>query len=452
VGVFSPAPVRDRIAGPAVRHWGFARSLRADCHVKLLVPNADHPPGRGFEVVSHGNDRATVKRLVEDCQVVVVQGMVLAMFPEVADSDACIAVDLYDPFTLEALNVHASKPMPYRISANARDVDALLIQLLRGDFFVCGHERQRDFWLGMLSATKRLGPENADLDPTFRKLLDVVPFGLTEMSPNDGAPALKGVHPRIGPDDAVILWLGGIWDWFDPLTPIRAMAVLRQSTPKAKLVFLGCASPDPATPRMRMHRSAIRLAREMNLLDESVFFIDWVPYDHLPSYLLEANLGTYAHLGHLETHYSIRTRIFDYIAARLPMVLSAGDVMGDRVRESGVARTFPIGDHKAMAKELEGALWDEGLKRRLSPLFDPLIEEFSWSNSARALLDYCRAPWRAPDSVSQYRQATDATPPPRVGVPSWQLPLEAARYIQRNGLKGFGRAVADSMRYRGWIR
>ena len=34
--------------------------------------------------------------------------------------------------------------------------------LQSGDFFICGNERQRDFWLGMLAANGRLTPHTSE--------------------------------------------------------------------------------------------------------------------------------------------------------------------------------------------------------------------------------------------------------------------------------------------------
>jgi len=54
-------------------------------------------------------------------------------------------------------------------------------------------------------------------------------------------PVLKGVHPGIGDDDQVILWGGGVWEWFDPLTAIRAMPRVVVSCPRARLFFISAA-------------------------------------------------------------------------------------------------------------------------------------------------------------------------------------------------------------------
>ena len=50
----------------------------------------------------------------------------------------------------------------------------------------------------------------------------------------------------------MILWGGGIYNWFDPLTLIRAMAVLADRRPQARCCSWGGKHPNPTVPEMRM--------------------------------------------------------------------------------------------------------------------------------------------------------------------------------------------------------
>ncbi len=95
------------------------------------------------------------------------------------------------------------------------DVDVQTELLDRGDFFVCASERQRDYWMGMLSARGRVDRATYEADPTLRSLIDVLPFGCPTEPPVATEPVLRGVHPAIGTDDIVITWGGGTWEWFD---------------------------------------------------------------------------------------------------------------------------------------------------------------------------------------------------------------------------------------------
>src|SRR5581483_9867505 len=118
------------------------------------------------------------------------------------------------------------------------------------DAFVCASERQRDLWLGALLAVGRIEPDAYRRDPSFHALVSIVPFGIDPIPPAPGHPVLKGVVPGIGVNDRVAVWAGGIWNWLDPVTVIRA--VHRLGRADVRLFFLGTESPNPGVPEMTM--------------------------------------------------------------------------------------------------------------------------------------------------------------------------------------------------------
>ena len=76
----------------------------------------------------------------------------------------------------------------------------------------------------MLTALNRVNPYSYNQDPTLKRMISVVPFGLPTNKPIHTRKVLKGVVKGIENNDFVIIWGGGIYNWFDPLTLIRAMA------------------------------------------------------------------------------------------------------------------------------------------------------------------------------------------------------------------------------------
>src|SRR6202022_3609404 len=85
--------------------------------------------------------------------------------------------------------------------------------------------------------------DDYERDPSLRRVIDVVPFGLPAQAPLAGPPAIKGVWPGIEPDARVLLWGGGVWNWLDPRTAIDAAALLADVRPAIHLFFLGMARP-----------------------------------------------------------------------------------------------------------------------------------------------------------------------------------------------------------------
>src|SRR5690606_21753616 len=112
------------------------------------------------------------------------------------------------------------------------------------------------------------------------------PFGLPSEPPQHRRDVVKGVVPGIGPDDRLLLWGGGLYNWFDPHTLIRAVARLEERRGGVRLFFQGTKHPHPGVPEMEIVRTSRELAAELGMLDRAVFFNDtWVEYAERENYL-----------------------------------------------------------------------------------------------------------------------------------------------------------------------
>jgi glycosyltransferase involved in cell wall biosynthesis len=440
-----------RMAGPAIRAWELARVLGRQQPVTLAVPNKPALADEGFSVVSY--DEALLRRLVAEHNVVLVQGAVLRAYPFLRDLASYLVADLYDPYPLETLVQGAGEGQG--TERRARHFQArlatLTAQLAVADFFLCASERQRDFWLGMLLASGRLTPAAYDQDHTLRRLIDLVPFGLPETPPVHSRPVLKGIWPGIESDDRVILWGGGIHEWLDPATPVRAMALVARQEPRARLFFMGLRHPNPDVLPARATEEAIRLSKNLGLYDRHVFFNPgWVPYEERANYLLEADLGVNAHRDHLEARLAFRTRLVDYLWAGLPVVTTAGDHLGDLVETHGLGCTVPVGDAEAMAAAILELLAQPDLRERYASTFRQVAAEYTWQRVAAPLAVYCRQPWRAADRAAGVPPSLLATPGSAIPPPpSRSLVAKAAYSLRHEGPAMFWRRVRA---YLGWMR
>src|SRR5689334_6533195 len=203
-------------AGPGIRCVELAKILAEHADVSLAATQSIDLGIEGIRLIPDA--LAHPKRLrtaVSHADVIITQGLILSMFPFLRKTTKFLVVDLYDPYLLEYLL--ASHPK-YPGWGYLRQWHDLNLQLLRGDFFLCANDRQRDYWLGRLCALGRLTPEESRRDPSFKRLIDVVPFGITRTPPSHSKAVIKGVIPGIAPGDTVLLWGGGLWQWFDPFT------------------------------------------------------------------------------------------------------------------------------------------------------------------------------------------------------------------------------------------
>lgn len=436
VVVATPDTITAKMAGPAIRAWHIASLLAEEHDVELVTTSHCELTPTGFRAGAADDGR--MQELEQWCDVFILQGWIMAGRPYLLTSEKVIVVDVYDPLHLEQLEQTRDEEPQRRRDLIRGSVAVLNEQLMRGDFFLCASAKQRDFWLGQLAALGRLNARTYDEDETMERLISVVPFGISETAPVHQRPAIRGVVPGIGPGDKLVLWAGGVYNWFDPLTLIRAIDVLRARLPHVRLYFMGMSHPNPEIPQMRMAVDALALAEDLGLTGTHVFFNDgWVAYEDRQNFLLEADVGVSTHLDHVETAFSFRTRILDYLWASLPIVSTKGDAFAEWIESEDLGRTVAPGDVDGLADALFELLSDPHQAARCSANVATMAARFTWPHVLAPLVDFCRHPRRAPDLLDP---VTAQVIPSDVAAlhpatPGWRHDVRvAAQYLQDGGV------------------
>lgn len=439
--VVTGEPLLERMAGPAIRAWEIARALAPEHDVRLVSTAGAQRTSADFSV-----EYAAGTGLREPtgwADVIIFQGFLLETALWVKPSAKIIVADIYDPMHLEQLEQAKDLGPEGRQHAVEVTTHALNEQIRRADFLLCASPKQRDFWLGQLAGQGRVSPAVYDEDANLDNLLAVVPFGIEDADPVQRRHAIKGTVEGIGPHDKVILWGGGIYNWFDPLTLIRAVDRLKDRHPDVRLYFMGLKHPNPGVPRMKVAWETQELARELGLTGRHVFFNEgWVPYDERADHLLDADVGVSTHFQHVETAFSFRTRILDYLWASLPIVATDGDTFGTVIRERGLGRVVPAQDVAALEAALEEMLYDDAAAEAARAAVREVAEEYRWARVLQPLVEFCRTPRRAAD-LAVPRPDTEKRARDRRPRPSVKEDIALARdYLRAGGVKEVGRRAA----------
>jgi len=402
VTVVSHERIGARMAGPAIRSWEFTKALSARFSTTLAAPDTSVQPVEGFELLPFAFDDKSSLRALEEhlrrrADVVISSGHLAKKLPFLCELPIPWVADIYIPTPVESLAHHVTSDPALRVQAYKAAWQTTRKMARCADFFICASERQRDFWLGVLTACGRLRPQLYAADSDVRNLIDVVPFGCSASPPRE-RPVLKGRWPGIEPENKVILWGGGIWNWLDPITLIRAMPQVLERHPEAKLLFLGANHPDSArVPQMRRAREARSLSRSLEMEDKAVLWGDWVPYKERGAYLIEADLGVSLHHRGLEARLAFRTRLLDAIWAGLPMVLSPGDVLAEVFARYDLGYVVDYGAVDEVAEAI-GKLLDEPNPRATRrEAFAELRKVFRWGRVVDPLVRFCEAPRKGMD-------------------------------------------------------
>jgi SAM-dependent methyltransferase/glycosyltransferase involved in cell wall biosynthesis len=397
--VISQDIIGPRMAGPGIRYYSLARVLSQEFDVTLAMPC---PPDPALEnpflhLVHYQLDSwQTIYTLIQEADVLLTSDHLIALHTDFYNLDIPIIIDGYDPHMAEWLEAVSFTPdemytnwQPY--------AKHLLHQYLTGDFFIVASERQRNWWLGLLENAGRINPWTYTQDPSLRRLLDVVPFGLPENPPLHTRQVIRGVWPGINPQDKIILWGGGLWMWLDPLTAIRAIAKVWKTRQDVRLVFPGTRRPMPGPVQPPTHYEDARYeAERLGLLQKAVFFSEWIDYADWPNVLLESDLALTLHYEEtLEAHLAFRARILDCIWAGLPVIATGGDVTGELIQQYQLGDIVRTQDANGLAQKILKIL---EIPRQVYQQRATLARaQMTWEKAAEPLVQFCRNPQRAPD-------------------------------------------------------
>jgi glycosyltransferase involved in cell wall biosynthesis len=398
--ILSRTPIGRRMSSPGIRYVNLTRVLRAalpDATVTLASPPvAPEEALPDLDVVTY---RARdLLPLVRRHDVVISMSFPL---PLVLASPflrrTLLVLDFFSQFYVEWMETGRDlyRGLHRRLWTRASQAYANL-QLRVADYVLCANERQRDGYVGVLGSLGRLTPRVYDEDPTLRRLIDVAPHGVRPEPPPQRRRLRPDAVPGIEPDDKLVLWLGGVLYWYDPVTLIRAVSRLRQEHPEVKLLFRGSVYPGGSILGLGLrYREAVIEARRQGQIGTGVFFEEqWLPQEEVVEYLAAADAGVATYFTNAETRYAHRTRFLDYIWAGTPIVCTEGDILAEEVAAKGWGIAVPERDEDALVAALTRVLYDEAFIRRCRTNLTKARSELTWEAAFAPLVSYLESPRR----------------------------------------------------------
>jgi glycosyltransferase involved in cell wall biosynthesis len=348
VVVHTPDVVGERMAGPGIRAWHLADELAKHFDAALVARVEGSPPAQvPFPLLARGT--AEAKRALHDADVLV--GQPARGFRRLRKAQR-IVYDLFDPVLLELREMYGKSPSIRQRVHLAAEKSRLNKALKEGDLLMVATPKQREL---------------------YKRDAIVVPFG---------AELVESRQPRA---DSLILWGGGIWEWLDPKTAVEATVKLNRDGVPCRLLFLG---------RSRPNRSMVDRRREDRfdrLVASGAPFVEandeWVPYRERLSWLLRAKIAIMLHRPTAEAEYSVRTRLFDAIAAAVPVIATEEGFAADLVRTEELGVVVPPGDVDAVAQAMRRLLRDDDFHARCVTNLARIRPRFAWDVVTQPLID-----------------------------------------------------------------
>lgn len=339
VTVHTPDVVGERMAGPGIRASHLAEELGKHFPTTLVARPDDG---------TRDDDAA-----LHDADVLI--GQPARGFRRMRRGQR-IVYDLFDPVILELREMYGRKPsMRQRIHLQAEQW-RIRRALTDGDLLMVAFAKQRELY-------KNAGAPIIE-----------VPFGA------DARPTTNNEQRT-----NVILWGGGTWEWLDPRTAVEAVIAVNQAGVACKLLFLG---------RSRPNRHLIERRREDRLdqlLRHGAPYVEanpeWIPYRDRLSWLRRSKIAIMLHRPTAEAAYSIRTRLFDAIAAEVPIITTEEGFAAELVAAEGLGMVVPPGDSGAVADAIIRLLRDDALFDRCVSNLARIRPRFAWDAVTRPLID-----------------------------------------------------------------
>jgi glycosyltransferase involved in cell wall biosynthesis len=392
--IISHDKIGTKMAGPGIRYHYMAEFLSKDFDVTIGFFDPNYLPDESFDRTYRTSsiDAYEFEVGFSEFDIIISLWLSDSMMNYCNQKNKVVVFDIYAPVPVENLAVQLfshnsiSKAVDYEYESSLVMYQKFLEN---GDLFLYSNERQRDFWMGYIFGSLQVTPSLYNKRPMYERFIPA-PMGIdTGIVLDKKETVLRGVVGNISTSDTVLLWTGGIWDWFDAVTLIEAMAMLKtRGRDDIKLVFLGTQHPNASIPKMAEVSRARDASIKHNLTDDTVYFLDgWVDYHKRVEYLTEADIAVYAHKPSIETEFSHRTRVLDHFLASLPTIGTRGDYLGDIIEKDDLGLMVEPGNIEMMAEAIVKCSEKSTLKK-LRDNVSVARPDYDWVRTLSPLRDY----------------------------------------------------------------
>lgn len=391
--IISPDIIGTCMAGPGIRYWNIAKQLANYFNIILLIPNKIEDTielNDQEKIKIDTTNRKTIYKYLKESNIVITQGLIVNKYAELRKKKVPLVIDLYDPFILENLELRKNNKALDKEVRYSMDLSILIEQIKYGDFFLCASEKQKDYWIGFMSALRKINPIIYNDLRISNDLISIIPFGIEKTPLKDNGKSVRNKY-GLGEEDTLLVWAGGIWEWMDPFTVVKALDLLKDKN--IKCLFMGTKRPGQEDDYAPNVKALIELSNKLELTNKVVFFEEWVPFRGREKYLMAADIGITTYLRNLEGEYSFRTRILDYIWADTPFIITKGDYFAYLADDKKIGLTVEEKKPEELAEKILMLKEDKALYENCKSNILTIKESFYWENNMQGLIQYCTNPY-----------------------------------------------------------
>lgn len=257
--------------------------------------------------------------------------------------------------------------------------------LTHGDHFIVATRRQRDYLLGAISFLGKISTESFSTE-----LVSILPHKLNVSFPKIDMRRLQ--ENFFSPREKIILWMGSILPWFDPLPLICSMPKVLQTVGNAKLLIIGGGKPRVGFNGA--YQEVKRAAQNLKLGGSRILFIDWVSKEQSFAYCSEADVFVILSKPTLEDEFAYRTRTLTALTLGIPVVTNGRDYLSELIVKHNAGIVCTTDSPEEIASALLKILLDDGERSRISDNTKKVIKEIQNDIDERSLLNFFKQPTR----------------------------------------------------------
>ncbi len=205
-------------------------------------------------------------------------------------------------------------------------------------------------------------------------LLPELPTTILNCPRNPGKFSKRGVKGSLGLPDGtpLIVYSGG-------LAKQRGVELVVSSLKTLEFYHL-CIVTDLNSKYLQ---NILDLADKIGV-SERVHIQGYVDYEEVPSYLSDADIAVHPMLRYKNGDLALPNKLFDYLHARLPIIVSDCETMAGFVEKHNLGAAFESGNISSLIAAIEGIKErDKGNDQ----IMEDLILKYSWEEQEKILLD-----------------------------------------------------------------
>lgn len=180
------------------------------------------------------------------------------------------------------------------------------------------------------------------------------------------------------PGSRLILYLGGFRPVKGPMYLIKALRQIYERFRNVKVLFVG----NPKHPSEgRYVKPMINLIKSLRI-SKAVHMVNNIPHHQMPEYFSAADALVVPSL-----YDSFPKVILEAMACKNPVIASAVGGVTELIRDSETGILVNAGNPDELAEAIIKVLSDTGLREKMSLKARKLVEQFTWKNAAKRILE-----------------------------------------------------------------